>query len=85
MSQFYGSIKGNRGEATRCGSKASGIVGHIRGWDQGVKVIGHVDENGAEVFEVIVSGGSNGGSSDQNIGHVINGAFYPGEKSDDKS
>ena len=33
MAQFYASIQGNRGEATRMGTKASGIEGHIRGWN----------------------------------------------------
>ena len=38
MSRFYGEVKGNRGKTSRCGSKASGIWGHIRGWNLGVFV-----------------------------------------------
>ncbi len=38
MSRFYADIQGNRGRATRCGSKGSGISGHIRGWNTGCRV-----------------------------------------------
>ncbi len=59
MSQFYASIRGNRGEATRMGSRASGISGHIRGWDVGVRVSGW-DRFGDDVFDIYTTGGSNG-------------------------
>lgn len=36
MSHFYGSMEGNRGTVTRCGTKNSGVRAHIRGWDSGV-------------------------------------------------
>ncbi len=49
MSRFYASIQGNRSAATRQGTAASGIAGHIRGWDIGVKVEGH-DYDGEDVF-----------------------------------
>ena len=35
MSHFYASIEGNRSEATRCGTKSSGMQGHVRGWTIG--------------------------------------------------
>ena len=38
MSRFYGDLKGNRGQATRCGTTDSGIGGHIRGWQVGADV-----------------------------------------------
>ena len=38
MAQFYADIQGNRGQATRMGTKKSGINGHIRGWDVGARV-----------------------------------------------
>lgn len=38
MSHFYGSMQGNRGAATRQGSKNSGIEAHVRGWNVGVSV-----------------------------------------------
>ena len=36
MSWFYGYLRGNRGDATRCGSKSSGIHAHIRSWHNDV-------------------------------------------------
>lgn len=36
MSHFYGYLKGNRGQTTRCGSKASGINAHIRSWNNDI-------------------------------------------------
>lgn len=38
MAQFYADIQGNRGEATRMGTKKSGMDGHIRGWHIGARV-----------------------------------------------
>lgn len=61
MARFYGSIQGNRGEATRCGSKESGITGHIRGWDVGVEVeCKH--RYGMDEAHIFATGGSNGGT-----------------------
>jgi hypothetical protein len=58
MSTFYASVQGRGSEVTRCGSEHSGIHGHIRGWNLGVKVVGVV-ENGQEIFYVYQTGGSN--------------------------
>ena len=60
MAQFYASIQGNRGQATRMGTKNSGIQGHIRGWDVGVAVECSVDKGGHDVCYVYTTGGSNG-------------------------
>lgn len=38
MAQFYADIQGNRGMATRMGTKKSGLDGHIRGWHIGARV-----------------------------------------------
>ena len=38
MSRFYGSLQGSRGEATRQGTRASGITSHTRGWNIGARV-----------------------------------------------
>ena len=69
MAHFYASIQGNRGEATRMGTKSSGIDGHIRGWTSGVKVYGHYDEtHDFDHFDIYLSSGSNGHYSDEFIG-----------------
>ncbi len=71
MSRFYASIEGGRGNATRQGH--SRIAGHIRGWDLGIDVQGEIDENGADVFYVYVTGGSNGAQSSRLLA-IIRGA-----------
>ena len=38
MSMFYGTVEGNRGEATRCGSAQSGIRASAQSWDGSVIV-----------------------------------------------
>ena len=58
MSHFYGSIKGNRGPATRGGSKNSGIVSHTKGWNSGIRVTGYVNDNGDDEFKVEITNGS---------------------------
>ena len=61
MAHFYANIQGNRGEATRMGSKDSGIRGHIRGWDIGGSVwCRHY--NGKDRVTLTVTSGSNGGA-----------------------
>jgi hypothetical protein len=38
MAQFRAEIQGDRGTASRQGSKRSGINGHIHGWNTGARV-----------------------------------------------
>lgn len=70
MSQFYASIQGNRGEATRGGTKGSGITGHIRGWQGGVRVDGGMLPGGGERFRITITGGSGGHSADRELATV---------------
>lgn len=37
MSRFYGTIQGTRGEATRCGDKASGMETYCASWDGAIR------------------------------------------------
>jgi len=37
VSRFYGTLQGNRGEATRCGSTGSGICTYAAGWQGAVR------------------------------------------------
>jgi len=55
MSNFYGSMKGSRGEVTRQGH--GNITAHIRSWNVGIQVNGLKTESG-NVFEVWLTGGS---------------------------
>lgn len=62
MAQFYAEIKGNRGKATRMGTKESGITGHIRGWHVGVKVVCE-QVKGKDIIRVYRTNGSSDPSS----------------------
>lgn len=72
MAHFYASIQGNRGEATRMGSKDSGISGHIRGWHVGARVdMDH--EDGKDVVRVYRTSGSQGYSRQELIAEFKEG------------
>ena len=61
MAQFRATIKGRRGQASRLGSKSSGIVARIDGWNKGIEVQA-LYENGQDVFVIYETGGSNRGT-----------------------
>lgn len=63
MARFYGSIQGNRGEATRLGNAQSGMGASVNGWDLGVDVRAFAKDSEQDCIVVTPSGGSNGGSS----------------------
>ena len=79
MARSYGSVRGQaRTSATRRGSKASGISGHVRGWDSGVRVEGSYNaETDADVFRVYATTGSNGHGSDRLLATITDGVFKP--------
>jgi len=53
MSHFYGSVKGNRGEATRGGSKNSGYKSYAAGWGGGIEVrLWHDPDGGKDHYTV---------------------------------
>ena len=52
MAHFYSVIQGNRGKATRCGSKSSGITATAASWGGAITVYVANDENGNDIFEV---------------------------------
>ncbi|MFA5238402.1 MAG: hypothetical protein WC476_01665 [Phycisphaerae bacterium] len=77
MSQFYASIVGNRGEATRQGTKNSGITGHIRGWNTGGRVNCYYDaDKKADVVEFYLTSGSNERGKSQFIARFIEGKLH---------
>lgn len=60
MSHFYADIQGNRGQATRQGTKNSGIEGHIRGWNVGAKVECYYDDElDMDFVRIYLTSGSN--------------------------
>ena len=52
MSHFYGTLKGTRGEAARCGSKSSGITTTAASWAGAITVRLWQDETGRDCFSV---------------------------------
>ena len=51
MSHFYGSVQGNRGQATRGGSKKSGYHATVASWDGALRIrLFH--HNGKDCFEI---------------------------------
>ncbi|AKF14631.1 hypothetical protein AVJ28_gp62 [Mycobacterium phage Baee] len=59
MAHFYGTVQGQRGEASRLGSKNSGLDASASGWDVGCRVTISY-EGGRDVVRVWRTTGSNG-------------------------
>ena len=51
MSYFYGTITGDKGEATRCGSKVSGIETWCASWDGAIRCSAYI-KNGVDWVRV---------------------------------
>jgi hypothetical protein len=65
MAQFRGTIRGQRGEASRLGSKSSGLCVTCNGWNGGITVYVDYDKNtGKDRFQVFRTGGSRNKSFD---------------------
>ena len=61
MAQFRATIEGNRGPASRLGTKSSGITATINGWNIGVYVsIRYNEILGQDVIQITQTGGSAG-------------------------
>jgi hypothetical protein len=60
MAKFYGSIKGSRGEATRCGTINSGIKTSVQSWDGSIITALSYDGDNRDILmvEVRMSEGS---------------------------
>lgn len=64
MSEFYGRLQGSRGEATRCGTKGSGISVTAESWHSVVRAEQHCSTTAASGHEATVSlSGKYGGSA----------------------
>jgi hypothetical protein len=74
MAKFYGSVQGNKGEATRCGTLNSGIVAEANGWNQGGKVRTYMRDLN-EVTDIYATGGSQGNGFIK-VAYIIDGKLY---------
>ena len=63
MSHFYGTLKGSRGEASRCGTKKSGVEVVAASWAGAIRVHVFQDDDGNDRFYVaMVPWGGSGDS-----------------------
>jgi hypothetical protein len=69
MAHFRGTIKGQRGEASRLGGKKSGLSATLNVWDFGVTVhLTHNPDTGVDEASIYLGTGSNGRSMCKHIG-----------------
>lgn len=52
MAEFYGILRGSRGQATRCGTTGSGIHATLASWDGALTLTLYHDEDGRPRFSV---------------------------------
>ena len=53
MSHFYGTMQGSRGEATRCGTKNSGMSVCAASWKGAIRTDLFVDGDGDDAYRVV--------------------------------
>jgi hypothetical protein len=58
MAEFYSTTYGNRGTATRCGSKASGIHSSVQSWEGSIATALYVTADGTTYARIVVGSGS---------------------------
>ena len=71
MSHFYGTLQGSRGEATRCGTKNSGVQTVAAGWGGAVQVNVEVNQDGDDYYTVWLIPWQNSGGRMQLIAEGI--------------
>ena len=64
MSALYCTVQGCRGEATRCGSKSSGVRASVQSWNGSLVSYMDLDDNGNPVITLKASEGSSGYGSE---------------------
>ncbi len=71
MAQFYGTMEGGRGSATKTGTKKSGLCAHVRGWNIGARVcLMHNKGSGKDEVHIFETSGSHATRHDKLI-HVL--------------
>lgn len=60
MASLYGSLQGCRGEATRCGSKSSGVRASVQSWQGSLISYMDLDDNENPIITLKTSEGSSG-------------------------
>ena len=73
MAQFRGTLQGDRGQASRLGSKRNGLRATVNGWQSGLTVRASINAKGEDVFTVELTGGSNGGREGRQVLRIVDG------------
>ena len=63
MSHFYGTVKGNRGEATRMGTKESRLTTYCASWSGAARCCAYVNSEGVDCVHVELTQWHNAGAS----------------------
>ena len=84
MARFIGELKGTRGGTSRLGDAKNGLRVSVNGWNKGIYVKANVID-GEDVFEVYITGGTNGyisnliatvGGNEVKLGQTLQGVLY---------
>ena len=75
MAQFKAEIQGGKDSVSRLGHKTTGISSHTCGWNSGIKVEGHFDEELGDIFLVWQTSGSGFKRSSTLLGKLVGESF----------
>ena len=75
MAQFRAECKGGGNAVSRLGHKTTGISSHTCGWESGIRVEGHYDEDLGDIFMIYQTTGSGLTGRDVLIGKLVGGSF----------
>lgn len=53
MAHFYGKVRGSKGEATRCGTRNSGMKTYCAAWGGAIRCRAYVNEEGIDCVTVV--------------------------------
>ena len=76
MAQFRAEIKGGKGSISRLGHKTTGISCQANGWDAGIRVEAHHDEDLGDVFVVYQTSGSRFKTASKLLGKLVGDSFH---------
>ena len=75
MAQFRAECKGGGNAVSRLGHKTTGISSHTCGWEAGIKVEGHHDEELGDIFLVWQTSGSGFKSKSTLLGKLVGDSY----------
>ena len=76
MAQYRAEIKGGKSSVSRLGHKTTGISCQANGWESGIRVEGHFDDDLGDVFMVYQTSGSSFSKSSILLGKLVGNSFH---------